>query len=651
MTSAVAVPSDDIAPVTMGPSRGNDRDQTIITTTATGAKVDMSELLSSDPLGSQRKPVDQSLMETRMDFHTHPRSLALAHTQLADWRTHEKLRTVGALLVVCLNLGTEPPDVVKPSKRAVMEAWVDPTAPVDMPTQEELALQAANGAGQRGSTTKERSPMRAIGESILRQFEHIQKHAKYKPLLDCCMEDLRKYCVQFRRVAKEERLLFYYNGHGVPRPTPSGDLWVFNRQFTQYIPVNSMELMSWIGTPCLYVWDCAHAMNIVKAFEKNAKLRDVEIARIRHAAEANGMRLPLDRTDPRAMSNITSNIAAMMAGPMHPGAANGSTSINGQGQAPHQQNGQQQQQQQPAPGSSSAASAAAGSAQGNLSPVNPALINLALLPSMHHEDIHFAATRSDELLPTNPELPADLFTSCLTTPVKMALRFWVTRNPNNTKVTLDMCEKLPGSVQDRRTPLGEINWIFTSITDSIAWSTLPRELFRKLFRQDVVVASMYRNFMLADRVMRFYGVHPQCSPSIPPTHKHPLWDSLDLEIDMCLQQLPRLLKEDERRRRREERARRSGTSGSGTGSGSGSGGQSRYPSANSAASEFHLPLVPKLTIASGFNTMASRHGPRIGLGGAIESEDEDASDSGSDDGIGGRSLGLGHAGGGYISST
>ena len=37
--------------------------------------------------------------------------------------------------------------------------------------------------------------------------------------------------------------------------------------------------------------------------------------------------------------------------------------------------------------------------------------------------IQLAACSKDELLPMNPELPADLFTSCLTTPIKMALRW------------------------------------------------------------------------------------------------------------------------------------------------------------------------------------------------------------------------------------
>lgn len=57
-------------------------------------------------------------------------------------------------------------------------------------------------------------------------------------------------------------------------------------------------------------------------------------------------------------------------------------------------------------------------------------------------------------------------------------------------------------MSDRRTMLGELNWIFTAITDTIAWSSLPPDLFQQLFRADLLTASLCRNFLLADRIMR-----------------------------------------------------------------------------------------------------------------------------------------------------
>ena len=50
------------------------------------------------------------------------------------------------------------------------------------------------------------------------------------------------------------------------------------------------------------------------------------------------------------------------------------------------------------------------------------------------------------------------------------------------------------------------------------------ELFHRLFRQDLLVASLFRNFLLAERVMRSYKCSPISYPNIPhSTAQHPMW--------------------------------------------------------------------------------------------------------------------------------
>lgn len=69
----------------------------------------------------------------------------------------------------------------------------------------------------------------AIGNSLQKAYERWQPRARYKKSLDPTVEDVTKLCMSLRRNAKEERVLFHYNGHGVPKPTTNGEIWVFNK--------------------------------------------------------------------------------------------------------------------------------------------------------------------------------------------------------------------------------------------------------------------------------------------------------------------------------------------------------------------------------------------------------------------------------------
>ncbi len=343
--------------------------------------------------------------------------------KMFPWRSSPgKLKTANAALVLCLNIDVDPPDIVKTNPCAVLECWVDPHT---MPSHKALEV---------------------IGTNLQHQFEGLSPKLSYKPILDPSYEDLRRFCATLRRQAKEDTVLFYYNGHGVPKPTASGELWCFNRNYTQYIPVSLAEVQHWLGTPCVYIWDCSAAGNLLLNFNVYAQRRDNE------------------------------------------------TTGRPEGTPPFS------------------------------------------------ESIQLAACAANEQLPSCPELPADLFTSCLTSPIDIALRYFVMHNqlPNN--ITADMVMQVPGDLKDRRTPLGELNWIFTAITDTIAWTSFSRELFTRLYRSDLLIASLFRNFLLAERIMKNYHCTPHTSPSLPPTNTHPLWSAWDLAVDSCLRQLPELLK-------------------------------------------------------------------------------------------------------------
>lgn len=450
------------------------------------------------------------------------------------------MRTQCVALVTCLNIGVDPPDVVKPSPCARMECWIDTEAMIPA------------------------KALKAIGARLLLQYERWHEKARYKSLLDPTAEELRKTLINLRRVANEERVMMHYNGHGVPKPTANGEIWVYNKSSTdptgpptQYIPVSLYDLQTWMGgisAPSIYVFDCSNAGIIVDAFQHFLNQR-----REKMLLKMKGGQYP--------------------AGGKSSSTSGASTNTN-----------------------SPSISASSGGADDATLPSSDSVPILDPLPSaasqllstLHDPTRHIllAACGANETLPLAfPELPADLFTACLTTPIKMALRWFVNRSlfktqslssgpssthsshfgghvhdfaststgvgagagansgpssasASNRQRLYDLIDNLPGirKPNNRKSPFGELNWIFTAITDSIAWNILPREVFQKLFRQDLLVSSLFRNFLLAQRIFVTYNCRVVSVPELPPAHQHPLWSCWDLACDIALSQGERFAK-------------------------------------------------------------------------------------------------------------
>ena len=354
-----------------------------------------------------------------------------------SWRLKERMKTVGVALILALNIGTDPPGLIKPSPCAKLQCWLDPTS-------------------VSRAKAKER-----IGERLEQQYSKWQQRSKlkYRRAIDPTVDAVKDLCLRMRDSAKNERVLFHYNGHGVPRPTANGEIWLFDRHHTNYIPLSVTDLRGWIGKPSIVVLDCSGAGQLMPYF---------------HA--------PVDGDFPSTSFNRGSSATTDNSDPSDP-----------------------------------------------LEPEYQAIRNTIVL----------CPTAQDEWLPMNPELPADLFTSCLTTPIPIALRWFVHQNPLSMEnIDLEtIADAIPGKLTDRKTPLGELNWIFTAVTDTIAWNVLPSPLFQRLFRQDLLVASMFRNYLLAERILRYLNCTPMSNPEIPSTCNHPLWDAWDLAVETCLHQL------------------------------------------------------------------------------------------------------------------
>lgn len=60
-----------------------------------------------------------------------------------------------------------------------------------------------------------------------------------------------------------------------------------------------------------------------------------------------------------------------------------------------------------------------------------------------------------------------------------------------------------------------------------------------------MLASLFRNFLLAERIMKAYNCEPMSVPVLPPMHMHPFWQAWDTTLDLCFSKLPQILKSRE----------------------------------------------------------------------------------------------------------
>ncbi|KAA0152275.1 hypothetical protein FNF31_06650 [Cafeteria roenbergensis] len=395
-----------------------------------------------------------------MDAASSDRARRRAEALLGPPRTVEppvwRLKAKGAVkavgLALCLNIGTDPPDCERVDPCARLECWIDP---LDNP--------------------EPRKALKQIAEALHAQWAEWVTTPLRSASVDPTADDIFSATRGLRNAAGSDRVVFHMNMHGVPAPSPRGEIWAFNSEYTKYVPLPVSDVIGWLQPPALVVLECSRAGILLPHFA--------------HARGAAG----LGRAGTGAVDtapNLSPASGAASPGGRSPRAGGGLASP------------------------SSAASEAA--------------LDWMVL----------AACAADETLPTHPAIPADLFTATLLTPVRTALHCRILDNPRGAPpALLQVIPLLRGSRRDKASLIGELHVVLTTVADTVAWSSLPRRLFLALFRADHVVASIFRNFLLAQRVMRTYSCTPMSLPALPPLADHPLWAAWDDALDAVLAKL------------------------------------------------------------------------------------------------------------------
>ena len=105
-----------------------------------------------------------------------------------------QLKTTNIALILCMNIGTDPPDVIRTPPCATLECW----------TGNIILLWIFIGLNQflDPQSAPPQKAIELIGKNLQTQYERWQGRAKCKQLLDPTVDDVKKVACSLRKSAK-----------------------------------------------------------------------------------------------------------------------------------------------------------------------------------------------------------------------------------------------------------------------------------------------------------------------------------------------------------------------------------------------------------------------------------------------------------------
>ena len=139
----------------------------------------------------------------------------------------------------------------------------------------------------------------------------------------------------------------------------------------------------------------------------------------------------------------------------------------------------------------------------------------------------------------NPSgLPADLFTSCISSAPRVAIVLHSKHYFHFKDASLkpiDIFDELSCETNNDSEYLdsvyASINQTLKRTVEAIAFEKLDPETFTRLFRVDATISQLVVNYIFACRVFETFGVNPVSYPMLPSFSSHHLWDNFDLSLD------------------------------------------------------------------------------------------------------------------------
>ena len=158
--------------------------------------------------------------------------------------------------------------------------------------------------------------------------------------------------------------------------------------------------------------------------------------------------------------------------------------------------------------------------------INPKAYHDSFFPQTEWNDYFvMCATSKGEELPNDPVFPKDLLTSILLTPVKASL--YISRYTYY-RSSMDGLSNEPNYTEKQ---IAELQDLLDVIIDSIVCDCLPSTLLHRFFRGKGTTNVLFKNFVLAQYLLRPLGIHPISKPELPDMSQHRLWEYWKAVID------------------------------------------------------------------------------------------------------------------------
>ena len=225
----------------------------------------------------------------------------------------------------------------------------------------------------------------------------------------------------------------------------------------RYIPLSTADLCSWLGSPGVLVLDCSAAGNIIDYHERHLQRASQGVPDPTEEPETGTSTVNGDPTQGRSPGAKAATDKPMNGdGTVTEQRSRGSGSM-GTGRASPQAGVDRRLQRFQSTESDRAISRQSSHGDRIVSRLSSADGSSSSLEKERAVSswVMLGACGAEEILPQNAELPADVFTACLTTPLKMALR-WYMMHESVMGLTIEMLDHIPGALNDRKSPLGEL---------------------------------------------------------------------------------------------------------------------------------------------------------------------------------------------------